>query len=468
MALSVVNFVTGGMVASGSSFSSSVWSSTSGNLLVVGIRLSEALSFVTSVKTQAGTSLTAIAGSAAVNSGSTQATQLFYLPNIVGNSIEQITVTTSNSYIYTAICVWEIQGALTSSVLDTAAEGVNASSSTTITTGAFTTTQPIEIICAMGGLPSVNNTYSGQAGYTMDSTGWPPGSSDTYCGAEHLITSSIQTGATVSLTGTVAAAGGTLSLASFIATTYSISGNAGVAGATVSYTGTASGSVTADGSGNYTISGLANGSYTITPSLGGYTFSPTSASETVSGSNITGVNFTASATTYSISGNAGVAGATVSYTGTASGSVTADGSGNYTISGLANGSYTITPSLGGYTFSPTSASETVSGSNITGVNFTASATTYSISGNAGVAGATVSYTGTASGSVTADGSGNYSITGLSNGSYTITPTKTGYTFSPTSASETVSSANVTGVNFTAVPLPASAGSSFGFGFKLCF
>ena len=48
--------------------------------------------------------------------------------------------------------------------------------------------------------------------------------------------------------------------------------------------------------------------------------------------------------------------------------------------------------------------------------------TYSISGNAGVAGATVSYTGTASGSVTADGSGNYTITGLSNGSYTITPT----------------------------------------------
>jgi hypothetical protein len=77
------------------------------------------------------------------------------------------------------------------------------------------------------------------------------------------------------------------------AATYSISGSAGVAGATVSYTGTSSGSTTADGSGNYTISGLSNGSYTITPSLTGYSFSPTNASETISGSSITGVNFTA-------------------------------------------------------------------------------------------------------------------------------------------------------------------------------
>jgi hypothetical protein len=74
-----------------------------------------------------------------------------------------------------------------------------------------------------------------------------------------------------------------------------ISGNAGVASATISWTGTSSGSVTADGSGNFTTSGLANGSYTLTPSKTGYTFSPTSRSETISGSNITEANFTASA-----------------------------------------------------------------------------------------------------------------------------------------------------------------------------
>jgi hypothetical protein len=78
------------------------------------------------------------------------------------------------------------------------------------------------------------------------------------------------------------------------------------------------------------------------------------------------------AATYGISGNAGVAAATVSYTGTASGHVTADGSGNYSITGLAAGSYTVTPSLAGYTFSPTSQNETITSSNITNVNFTAS------------------------------------------------------------------------------------------------
>jgi hypothetical protein len=84
-------------------------------------------------------------------------------------------------------------------------------------------------------------------------------------------------------------------------------------------------------------------------------------------------NFYLAPSTSSISGNAGVAGATVAWSGTSSGSTTADGSGNYTISGLSNGSYVITPSLVNYTFSPTSQNETVSGSNITGVNFTATA-----------------------------------------------------------------------------------------------
>jgi hypothetical protein len=80
------------------------------------------------------------------------------------------------------------------------------------------------------------------------------------------------------------------------AATFSISGNAGVAGASVALTGTSSGSTTADGSGNYSFTGLANGSYTVTPTLSGYTFSPTNQGETVSGSNITGVNFTATST----------------------------------------------------------------------------------------------------------------------------------------------------------------------------
>jgi len=44
--------------------------------------------------------------------------------------------------------------------------------------------------------------------------------------------------------------------------------------------------------------------------------------------------------------------------------------------------------------------------------------------------------------------GTYKFTGVYNGSYTITPSKTGYTFTPTSENVTVNGTNVTGQNFT--------------------
>jgi len=81
---------------------------------------------------------------------------------------------------------------------------------------------------------------------------------------------------------------------------YSVSGSLGVtaAGATVSYTGTSSGSTTADVFGNYVIS-VPNGTYTITPTLSGRTFSPASFVVMVNGANVTGVNFS-SAGAYSV------------------------------------------------------------------------------------------------------------------------------------------------------------------------
>lgn len=153
-----------------------------------------------------------------------------------------------------------------------------------------------------------------------------------------------------------------------------------------------------------------------------------------------------------ISGSAGVAGATVAWTGTSSGSTTADGSGNYSIPNLANGSYTITPSKTGYVFSPTSHSETVSGSDITGVNFTATQV-FSISGNCGVAGATVNLSGTASGTTTADGSGNFTFGGLLPGTYFITPTDSGTHFFMPNQMKRVLTGNVTLCNFGAI-IPA--------------
>ncbi len=164
-------------------------------------------------------------------------------------------------------------------------------------------------------------------------------------------------------------------------TTYSISGTitptAGGSNATISLSGTAVATTTANSSGNYTFTGLANGTYVVTPSHTGYTFNPTSQTATINGADVTGINFTANAqaNTFSISGTitptTGGSGATVTLSGADPAVTTANSSGNYTFAGLANGTYTVTPSNIGYTFSPVSQSVTVNGADKAGVNFTA-------------------------------------------------------------------------------------------------
>jgi hypothetical protein len=63
----------------------------------------------------------------------------------------------------------------------------------------------------------------------------------------------------------------------------------------VTLSGAGSATVTADSSGNYSFTGLANGAYAVTPSKSGFTFSPASAPVTLSGANLFSINFTASA-----------------------------------------------------------------------------------------------------------------------------------------------------------------------------
>jgi hypothetical protein len=81
----------------------------------------------------------------------------------------------------------------------------------------------------------------------------------------------------------------------------SINGNAGLAGATLNYSGTTtesiavSGSVVADENGNYTIP-VYDGTYTVTPVLAGFAFTPTSQTVTVGDDPVTGINFTAYST----------------------------------------------------------------------------------------------------------------------------------------------------------------------------
>ncbi|MDO9128843.1 MAG: carboxypeptidase-like regulatory domain-containing protein [Anaerolineales bacterium] len=86
--------------------------------------------------------------------------------------------------------------------------------------------------------------------------------------------------------------------------TYSISGAvtgadlAGLAGVTINLTGAATASTTTDASGTFTFTGLAYGSYTVTPVKEGFTFTPTRQVKVVNGANITGVNFMATDSAY--------------------------------------------------------------------------------------------------------------------------------------------------------------------------
>jgi hypothetical protein len=166
------------------------------------------------------------------------------------------------------------------------------------------------------------------------------------------------------------------------------------------------------------------------------------------------------AQSFNISGSVAPAasgsGTTIALSGPVSSTTTASSSGAYSFSGLAAGTYAVTPSKAGLGFNPTTQAAVITSSDITGLNFTASAQsgpTFTISGTvtpkASGAGVAMLLTGPTGATATTDASGNYSFPGLPNGTYTVTPNKSGLAFTPTSLSETVNGANQAGVNFAA-------------------
>ncbi len=122
----------------------------------------------------------------------------------------------------------------------------------------------------------------------------------------------------------------------------------------------------------------------------------------------------------------------------------------------------VTPSKAGYTFAPTSLSVSLNDANVTGVNFTATATgpTYSIGGAitpaARSSAARVTLSGAGKASTTVGSNGSFNFTSLINGTYTVTPSSISATFSPTSRSVTINNTNATGINFTAAAISQSA------------
>jgi len=218
--------------------------------------------------------------------------------------------------------------------------------------------------------------------------------------------------------------------------------------------------------GSYSINGAYQGNYsTISIDLNGAINIMTQTTPPPSGNTITG-RCTLVDNYFGAGKTIGIAGVTMTLSGSGSGTKTTDTNGYYTFASLVDGSYTVTPSHGSYTFSPTSGGPTtVNASNQTAtVNFVATpvGNLYSIAGNvkdknganlSGVTmqlqwGSTVLDDPPNHPAVLTGADGNYVIGGLPDGlTYTITPIMTGKSFTPTSQNVLVNGSNKPGNNF---------------------
>lgn len=268
----------------------------------------------------------------------------------------------------------------------------------------------------------------------------------------------------VTLSGTNPVSTGNDFTATELSRTYAITGVISgdvVASVPVTLSGAASATATTDAEGRYEFTGLAGGSYVVTPSLAGFTFGPASANVTVSGANVYGTDFVATATctiTGTVVGALAPVAIDLTFLGEAAGTALTDAIGRFRFPCAGEGSYMLFPSLPGYTFDPESRTFTVSGgSSVTGLDFDATAIpeTYAIVGE--ISGDEVAFVrltlsavvGSPASAVAWSGEdGVFAFTGLSDGIYLVTPERSGYVFEPWNSLVTVDGEDVSGPFFT--------------------
>ena len=265
------------------------------------------------------------------------------------------------------------------------------------------------------------------------------------------------------------------------------SSNVNVKGIAVNlYVGTSqsvAATTTTGDAGSYGFMNVAPGTYNVAPTASGLTFAPPSRSVTVTNAYIQGVNFVASSAvvgTYTITGQISGSGISdlsgvsaclgaASAPGTCLLTATSSSAGSFAFAGVKPGSYVVSVTKTGWTFNPVSRPVTVTNANPATLQFTASAAsppaTYTISGAVtATTGMNVSQIGVILLAVTSGGStgaqiastttgsgGAFSFAGVKPGSYVVQPQESGVSFTPPSASVTVTTANVGQVNFTAKP-----------------
>jgi hypothetical protein len=193
----------------------------------------------------------------------------------------------------------------------------------------------------------------------------------------YILTPGLTGASFIPATRTVTIAGANVSGQNFVARTgVTVIGRvqtfSGVAIAGVTVQLDAGPTVTTNSSGYFTHYDVANGGHTLTPAKAGYHFTPLNKPIVVSGANLAGQNFIG-ATGYNISGrlarsdSSGIAGATV--TADTGETATSNSAGYYTLHEVPAGARTVTPNLGGTTFSPPNKPVNVVSSDVSGVNF---------------------------------------------------------------------------------------------------
>ncbi len=235
-----------------------------------------------------------------------------------------------------------------------------------------------------------------------------------------------------------------------------------LAGVNVHLSGSATLDVLTDAAGNYSFAGLTHGgNFTVTPSKTGYGFNPTSRTVNNLQGDQTGLDFTGTLNTYTLSGRVTnesaqpLVGVNVHLSGAATSDTTTDAAGNYSFGGLQHGgNFTVTPSLTNYGFTPPNRTFSNLQSDQTGLDFTGKFLIYVLSGRVTDEGAqplvgiNVRLSGSADRDTTTDAAGNYSFGGLTQGNFTITPSETSFRFTPPSRTFSNLQSDQTGLNFT--------------------
>lgn len=232
---------------------------------------------------------------------------------------------------------------------------------------------------------------------------------------------------------------------------FTIAGDAGGTGITISWMDTTAKSITAATDGRYSIAVSDGWTGTVTPTKTGFSYTPVNRSYTNVTANQTNQNFAETAITYTIAGNTGVGAVKLAYTDGTAKTVNSAANGNYSFTVSYNWSGTVTPSKTGFAFTPVNRSYSNVLANQTSQDYAASAVTFSISGNTGIGGVTLAWTDTTAKTAISDGSGNYAIVVSYSFDGDVTPTLTGYDFTPVKITYSNVLANKIDQNYVAAP-----------------